>query len=160
MEGNPLPSVGGEEGGGVGIRSSAWEDFFCKWWEPKEELFWNLEPFLWTPTLKIKIRMTCVCKGYEIETKMVQEQWLPLKMKFLLGCKMKIFKFLFSGGEWLTFGRGIKIWWDIEGWANFLLVLWDFPMPSLGKTWTKYDDFAHFSVLQMYGNHYYEQLAD
>ena len=29
--------------------------------------------------------MTCVSKEYEIKTKMVQEQWLQLKMTFLLG---------------------------------------------------------------------------
>ena len=34
--------------------------------------------------------MTCVYKGYEVIIKMVQEQWLQLKMKFLLGYNMKI----------------------------------------------------------------------
>ena len=29
-------------------------------------------------------------KGYENKIKMVQEQWLQLKMKFLLVCNMKI----------------------------------------------------------------------
>ena len=34
--------------------------------------------------------MTCVWKEYEIKTKMVQE-WLQLKMLFLLGYNLKIF---------------------------------------------------------------------
>ena len=32
----------------------------------------------------------CVSKEYEIKTKMEQEQWLQLKMLFLLGCNLKI----------------------------------------------------------------------
>ena len=49
-------------------------------------------------------------KGYEIKTKMEQEQWLHLKMLFLLGYNF-IIKLLFSGGKELTFGGvgGIKI---------------------------------------------------
>ena len=34
--------------------------------------------------------MTCVNEEYEVEIKMVHEQWLQLKMKFLLGYNMKI----------------------------------------------------------------------
>ena len=34
--------------------------------------------------------MTCVSKEYEIETKMVHEQWLQLKMKVLLGYNLEI----------------------------------------------------------------------
>ena len=34
--------------------------------------------------------MTCVYEEYEVEIKMVQEQWLQLKMKFLLGYNIKI----------------------------------------------------------------------
>ena len=41
-------------------------------------------------SIKIKLRMTCVYKEYDIKIKMVQEQWLHLKMKFLLGYNMKI----------------------------------------------------------------------
>ena len=41
-------------------------------------------------SIKIKLRMTCVFKEYDIKIKMVQEQWLHLKMKFLLGYNMKI----------------------------------------------------------------------
>ena len=43
----------------------------------------------WT-LIKIKISTTCVSKEYEIKTKMVQEQWLQLKMMFLLGYNLKI----------------------------------------------------------------------
>ena len=35
--------------------------------------------------------MAYVYKEYEVKIKMVQEQWLELKMKFLLVCYMKIF---------------------------------------------------------------------
>ena len=40
--------------------------------------------------IKIKISMTCVCKEYEGKIKLVQGQWLQLKMKFLLGYSVKI----------------------------------------------------------------------
>ena len=43
----------------------------------------------WT-SIKIKINITCVSKEYEIKTKMEQEQWLQLKMLFLLGHNLKI----------------------------------------------------------------------
>ena len=46
---------------------------FCKYWT----------------SIKIKISMTCVYKEYEIKIKMVQQQWLQLKMEFLLGYNMK-----------------------------------------------------------------------
>ena len=48
--------------------------------------------------------MICVYKEYEVKFKMVQEQWLQLKMKFLLG--FLTWKLLFSGR--LTFGGGDK----------------------------------------------------
>ena len=38
--------------------------------------------------------MVCVYKEYEVKMKMVQEQWLQLKMTFFLGCNIKV---LFSG---------------------------------------------------------------
>ena len=66
--------------------------FFTRWWEPEEEWFWRLENIAklktvfcvyWT-SIKIKISMTCVLNEYEIKTKMVQEQWLQLKLTFLL----------------------------------------------------------------------------
>ena len=34
--------------------------------------------------------MACLSKEYEIKTKMEQEQWLQLKMLFLLGYNLKI----------------------------------------------------------------------
>ena len=53
--------------------------------------------------------MTCVYKKYEIKTKIVQEQWLQLKMKFLLGYNMKIV---------IYWGR-INLWWeDFSRWGN------------------------------------------
>ena len=60
--------------------------------------FDHLEPFsklkttfckCWT-LVEIKISMTCVYKEYEDKMKMVQGQWLQLKMKFLLGYTIKI----------------------------------------------------------------------
>ena len=41
--------------------------------------------------------MTCVYKEYNVEIKMVQEQWLQPKMKFVLSYNINIF--LFSGGN-------------------------------------------------------------
>ena len=43
----------------------------------------------WT-SIKMKINMACVSKEYEVKTKMEQEQWLQLKMLFLLGYNLKI----------------------------------------------------------------------
>ena len=34
--------------------------------------------------------MTCVHKEHEVKMKVVQELWVQLKPKFLLGCNMKI----------------------------------------------------------------------
>ena len=50
--------------------------------------------------MKIKISMTRVYKDYELEIKVVQDQWLQLKMRFLLGYNMNI---VILCGE-LTFG--------------------------------------------------------
>ena len=44
-------------------------------------------------------------KGYENKIKMVQEQWLQLKMKFLLVCNMKI---VMQWGQVLIFGGDDK----------------------------------------------------
>ena len=38
-----------------------------------------------TESTKIKINMTYVLKEYEIKTKMEMEQWLQVKVLFLLG---------------------------------------------------------------------------
>ena len=61
---------------------------------------------------------------YEIKTKMEQEQWLQLKVLFLLGYN----QLLFSGGIVFRWGGGggRVYWWDFfwveEEWANFQLV--------------------------------------
>ena len=86
-------------------------DFFTRWWEPEEEWFWWFEPFSklktafceYRTSIKIKISMTYVPKEYEIKTKMVQEQWLQLKVTFLLGYNL---------GNFSRWG----------GWKNFWLV--------------------------------------
>ena len=44
----------------------------------------------YSTSIKIKLTMTCMYKEYEAKIKMVQEQWLQLKMKFLLDYNMKI----------------------------------------------------------------------
>ena len=70
--------------------------YFMKPFE--EEWFRLFEPFsmleklfckYWT-SIKMKIIITCVYKEYKIKMKMVQERWLQLKMKFLLGYNLKI----------------------------------------------------------------------
>ena len=74
------------------------ENFFPRWWGP-EEWFWRFKPLskLKTASFRIKISLTCVYKEHEIKTKMVQEQWLQLKMKFSLGYNMKI---IIQRGGW------------------------------------------------------------
>ena len=59
----------------------------------------------WT-SIKIKIGMTSMYKDYELEIKMVPEQWLQLKMKSLWRCNMKIV--IYGGGD--VWWGGIKIW--------------------------------------------------
>ena len=49
--------------------------------------------------------MTCVYKEYQDKIKIVQEQWLQLKINFFLGYNLKIVNW-WAG---LTFGGGIKI---------------------------------------------------
>ena len=90
---------GGEEAkcGGRGIRNFAEE--FYGWWEPEQEWFWRFKPFSMLKTgfceywisIKIKISMICVSKEYEMKTKMLHQQWLELKINFLLGSNLKIF---------------------------------------------------------------------
>ena len=72
--------------------------FFIGLWESEKKLFWLFKPFskvkttfcnYWT-SIKIKISMTCVYKEYKVKIKMVQEQWLQLKLKFLLGYNINI----------------------------------------------------------------------
>ena len=61
--------------------------------------------------------MTYVSKEYQSKTKMVQEQWLQLKMQLLLGYNLKIV--IQWGENWLVVvvvvvmvvvGGGIQIW--------------------------------------------------
>ena len=61
------------------------------WWEPEEDwLSVNIEH-----QLKSKLAWLGVYKEYEVKIKMVHEQWLQLKIKFLL----RVFiKFLVGGG--------------------------------------------------------------
>ena len=84
------------------------ENFFTGWWENEQEWFWPFEPFskLKTASFKIKISMTCVYKEHEINTKMVQEQWLQLKWGFHWVITWKL---LFSGED-----GGINLWWGRE----------------------------------------------
>ena len=58
----------------------------------------------WT-LIKIKISMTCVRKEYERKMKIVQKQWMQLKMKLVLASK-----WLFSGG--LTLEVYFAAFWD------------------------------------------------
>ena len=76
----------------------------------EEEWFWQFEPFsklktafceYWTSD-KIKISVTCVSKEYEVKAKMVQEQWLQLKMTLLLGYNLKNFIQLGEGNQLLV----------------------------------------------------------
>ena len=52
--------------------------------------------------------MTCVYKAYEVQMKMVQEQWLQLKVKFLLSYNMKIVI------KWGGGGKGNLWQWHIQ----------------------------------------------
>ena len=93
--------------------------FFTIWWEPEGGSFYKLLKTTfceyWT-SIKIRISMICVSKDYEIKTKMVQEQWLQLKMSFLF----------FYWIELTFVGRG--------EWANFWLVRGTHPIPTGRKT--------------------------
>ena len=75
----------GGKRGGEGVEGII-RNFFTGWWEPEEEWFWRLELFS-----KLK---TAFCEYWTSikfkKTKMMQEQWLQLKMTFLLGCNLKI----------------------------------------------------------------------
>ena len=64
--------------------------------EPEKKLFWPLKPFsklkttfcnYWT---SVKIKISMIYEVYKVKIKMVQKQWLQLKLKFLLGYNMKI----------------------------------------------------------------------
>ena len=81
-----------------GIGNFAGGIFFIEWWESDKKWFWTFETFsklktrfckYWT-SIKIKTSMTCMYKDYKLKIKMVQEQWLKLKMKSLWGSNMKM----------------------------------------------------------------------
>ena len=79
------------------------------WWFKKFSKLKVVNCEYWTP-IKIKISMTRVSKEYKDETKMVQEQWLQLKMTLLF------FYWVELGGRVVgRRSRGGK-------WANFWLV--------------------------------------
>ena len=104
----------------------------------EEKWFWQFEPFsklktafceYWTSD-KIKISVTSVSKEYEVKAKMVQEQWLQLKMTFLLGYNLKKVYLVGGGestfgGEGMKFGGGESTGGDFSRWGrmkNFRLV--------------------------------------
>ena len=60
-------------------------NFFTMWREPEEEWFWQFEPFS-----KPKTAFCEDWKSVKIKIKMAQEQWLQLKLFFLLGYNLKI----------------------------------------------------------------------
>ena len=62
---------------------------------------------------KTKIIMTYVSKEYKIKTKMVHEQWLKLKMLFLLGYNLKI---VIWWGK-LTFGHSLLVPCSSSDWG-------------------------------------------
>ena len=76
----------------IALSSRGWGWDICQEEFSEREWFWPLKSFsklkttfceYWT-LIKIKTSMTCEYKDYECKTKMVQEQWLQLKKKFLL----------------------------------------------------------------------------
>ena len=86
-------AIRGEGGGGEGVNSPVGEseillgvgNFFTMWREPEEEWFWQFEPFS-----KPKTAFCEDWKSVKIKIKMAQEQWLQLKLFFLLGYNLKI----------------------------------------------------------------------
>ena len=80
-----------------GIRNFAGGNFFFYWvvraWGGVILTIWTFfkaNSILWILIISIAISMACVSKECEIKT-MVQEQWLQLKMMFLLSYNLKIF---------------------------------------------------------------------
>ena len=75
-------------------------NFFTGWWKPEEESFLQFEP-----SSKLKTAFceywTSICK---IKTKMVQEQWLQLKMTLLLGYNWEFFQVCGAMNTFLTGG--------------------------------------------------------
>ena len=54
------------------------------------QTFFKVKNNILKTSIKLKISVTCVYREYKVKIKMVQEQWLQLKMKFLFGYIMKI----------------------------------------------------------------------
>ena len=109
--------------------------FFTRWWESEAEWIWQFEPFpklktafceYWT-SIKIKISMTCVSQEYEIKTKIIQEQWLQLKITFLFGSNLKFFYLV---GE-LTFGGGSLMEEDFSRWGDEQIFGWWGRLPPI-----------------------------
>ena len=72
--------------------------------------------------------MTCVYERYEIKIKMVKEQLLQLKMKFLLGYNLKIGIQLEEDKKLVgEFTGGVGKIFQVGRWANFRLLV--------GKPW-------------------------
>ena len=101
--------------------------FFIEWWEFDKEGFWSFEHFsklkpilfkYWT-SIKIKVSMTYVNKDYKVKIKMIQEQWLQLKMSILRSYNMK--NCCLEDGINLWWGR-IKIWLGESNAGGFFLV--------------------------------------
>ena len=64
----------------------------------------------WT-SIKIKIKKTCVSKEYKIKIKIEKEQWLQLKILFLLGYNLKTV---------VLWGGGVDFWWEEGGNTNLV----------------------------------------
>ena len=128
-----------------------WGDFFTRWWEPEEEWFLRFENFwklkttfceYWT-SIKIKIIMICVSEEYEIKTKMVQEQWLQLKMTFL---------FFFIGLNWLLVGGNKNL--VGRGWMRKFLVGGETPpFPQYGKPCINFANMFLYTMLKLRAHH-------
>ena len=82
-------------------------------------------------------------KEYEVQIKMVQEQWLQLKMKFLLGYNMKTVVwsgeiYFWCEGNNNLVGGLLGEFYEVGGWANLQLVGNGgglHPSPQQGKPW-------------------------
>ena len=71
--------------------------FFTRWWEPEEwswqsELFPKQKQHSVDTEHQLKSKLAWLLR-LEIKTKTVQEQWVRLKMMFLLGYNLKIFSY-------------------------------------------------------------------
>ena len=81
-----------------GMKNFAGGNFFIQLWESDRKWFWPFDSFSklkrtfcnYRTSIKIKTSMTCVYKEYKVKIKIMKEQWLQLKMKFLMDYNMKI----------------------------------------------------------------------